>query len=102
MIKNLPVSARDARDKCLIPRSERFPGVGNGNPLLYSWLGSPIGQRSLAGYSLWGHNESDTTEQPSPHSIRSSHGKNILFVCLSRDLSNDLFLDFNGRRGLYF
>ena len=60
------------------------------------------GQRSLAVYSLWGRNESDITEQWSTYSIRSSHGKNILFVCLSGDLSNDLFLDFNGRIGLYF
>jgi len=41
----------------------RFPGKGNG------WLPMPIflpeefhGQRSLVGYSPWGHKESDTTE----------------------------------------
>ena len=33
MVKNLPASAEDARDSGLIPGSERFPGVGNGNPL---------------------------------------------------------------------
>ena len=34
-----------------------------GNPLQYSCLENPHGQRSLAGYSLWGHKESDMTEQ---------------------------------------
>ena len=32
---------------------------GHGNPLL---LGESHGQRSLVGYSPWGHTESDTTE----------------------------------------
>ena len=41
---------------------EDSPGEGNGNPLQYSRLENPHGQRSLAGYSPWGHKESDTTE----------------------------------------
>ena len=36
--------------------------MGNSNPLQYSCLGSPMNGRSLAGYSLWGHKESDMTE----------------------------------------
>ena len=35
----------------------RSPGEGNGNPLHYSCLESPRGQRSLTGYSPWGHKE---------------------------------------------
>ena len=49
--------------KSLIPGSGRSPGEGNG------WLLTPVflpgefhGQRSLAGYSPWGHKELDTTE----------------------------------------
>ena len=38
------------------------PGGGHGNPLQYSCLKNPHGQRSLAGYSPWGLRESDTTE----------------------------------------
>ena len=47
-----------------IPGSGRSPGEGNGNLLQYSCLKNPTGQRSLnlAGYSPWGHKESDTTE----------------------------------------
>ena len=36
---------------------------GHGNPLQYSCPENPHGQRSLVGYSPWGHKESDTTKQ---------------------------------------
>ena len=42
---------------------EDSPEEGNGNPLQYSCLENPHGQRSLTGYSPWGHKESDTTER---------------------------------------
>ena len=45
-----------------ISGSGRSPGEENGNPLRYSCLENPHGQRSLVGYSLWGHKESDTTD----------------------------------------
>ena len=38
MVKNLPVSAGDARHVSLTPGSGRSPGVENGNPLQYSRL----------------------------------------------------------------
>ena len=47
----------------MIPGSGRSPGEGNGNPLQYSCLENPHGQRSLAGYNPWSHKESDMTEQ---------------------------------------
>ena len=44
------------------------PREGNGYPLHYSCLENPShGQRNLAGYSAWGHKESDTTERLSTH-----------------------------------
>ena len=46
----------------MIPGLGRSPGRGHGNPLQYSYLENPLGQRSLAGYSPWGHTEPDTTE----------------------------------------
>ena len=39
------------------------PGEGHGTLLQYSCLENSQGQRSLAGYSLWGCNELDMTEQ---------------------------------------
>ena len=59
--------ACNAGDLGLIPGSGRSPGEGHGNPLRYSCLENPHGQRSLAGYSPWGHKESDTTERLSTH-----------------------------------
>ena len=38
-----------------------------GNLLQYSCLENPHGQRSLVGYNLWGHKESDKTEQLSTY-----------------------------------
>ena len=45
-----------------IPRSGRSPGGGYGNPLQYSCLENPHGQRSLVGYSPPGLKESDMAE----------------------------------------
>ena len=56
-------SACNVGDLALILGSGRFPGGGRGNPLQYSCLENPYGQRSLVSYSTWGHKESDTTEQ---------------------------------------
>ena len=36
---------------------------GHGNPLQYSCLENPHGQRSLVGYTPWGHKELDTSER---------------------------------------
>ena len=47
-----------------VPGLGRSLGGGNGNPLQYS-----CGQRSLVGYSPWGHKESDTTEQLNNNSL---------------------------------
>ena len=46
-----------------VPELGRSPGGGHGNPLQYSCLKNPQGQRSLVGYSSWGRKESDMTEQ---------------------------------------
>ena len=40
---------------------EDSPGEGNGNPLSSILSGKSNGQRSLVGYSLWGHKELDMT-----------------------------------------
>ena len=45
---------------------------GMTNPLQYSYLENPHGQRSLRGYSPWGRKELDTTEQLSTAQYRVS------------------------------
>ena len=56
-------STCNAGDLSSIPALGRYPGGGCGNPLQYSCLENPRGQRSLSGYSPWGHKEWDMTEQ---------------------------------------
>ena len=59
MVKNLPAMQETPGS---IPQSGRCPAEGNGNLLQYSCLENST-DRSLAGYSPWGHRELDTTEQ---------------------------------------
>ena len=44
-------STCNARDLGSIPHLGRSPGEGHGNPLQYSFLENPHGQKSLGGYS---------------------------------------------------
>ena len=55
--------ACNAGDLGLISELGRSPGGGQGNPLQYYCLENPHEQRSLVGYSPWGHKELDTTER---------------------------------------
>ena len=56
-------SACNAEDLGSNPELGRSPGGRHGNPLQYSCLENPHGQRSLAGYSSWGHKELDINLQ---------------------------------------
>ena len=75
----------DSGSTGLIPGSGRSPGGGHGNPLQYSCLENPHGQRSLAGYSPWGHKESDTTEQPS-----TQHMPKLIFQLVKGRIKSSL------------
>ena len=57
MVKN-PPALQETWDGSL----QRSPGGGHGNPVQYSCLENPHGQRSLAGYSPWRGKESDMTD----------------------------------------
>ena len=74
MVMNPPANAGDIRDVVSVPGLGRSPGGEHGNPLQYSYLENPHGQRSLAGYSPWGHKESDTIEV-TYHTHTSVHRK---------------------------
>ena len=52
-----------------IPGSGRYSGEESGNPLHYSCMENPYGQRSVVGYSPWSHKESHTTECLTLHFI---------------------------------
>ena len=56
-------SACNTGDPGSIPGLGKSPGERHGNPLQYSCLENPHGQRSLVGYSPWGCKESDMTKR---------------------------------------
>ena len=70
VVNNLPASAGDARDAGLMSGLERFPEVGNGNPLQYSCL-----ENSMDRGACW-TKELDTTEQQS-----TANGTSVQFSC---------------------
>ena len=60
MVKNLP-TVQETQES-LIPGSGKFPWRKAWQPTLVFLPRESPGQRSLAGYSPWGHQELDTTE----------------------------------------
>ena len=67
-------STCNAGDRGLISGLGRSPGGGHGNPLQYSCLENPHGQRSLAGYSPWG---SESQTRLSDYAQYSTVDKNL-------------------------
>ena len=55
-------STHNVEDLGSVPGLERSPEGRHGNPLQYSCLENPHGQKGLVGYSPWGHKESEMTE----------------------------------------
>ena len=55
VVKDPPANAGGVRDVGLIPGWERSPGGGKWHPTPLLLPGEPHGQRSLLGYSPWGH-----------------------------------------------
>ena len=53
MDKEAACNAGDTGDMGSISGLGRSPGEGHSNPVQYSCLENPHGQRSLADYSLW-------------------------------------------------
>ena len=84
-------SACNAGDLGSIPGSRRSPGVGDGSPLQYSSLQNSMDRGAWqASYSLWGHKESDTTEQLTHtlmrHNIKKVGPSSVLILGLIPDL----------------
>ena len=75
-------SAYNAGDLGSIPALGRSPGGGHGNPLQYSCLENPHGQRSLVGYTPWGCKELDMTKRLSTHAKRFLYRNISYAVCL--------------------
>ena len=96
MVRNLPASVGAAKDLRLIPGLGRSRAEGNGNLLQYSCWENPMD--GLAGYSLWGSKELDTTELLSTHKeqnlvscVRQS-GLNVKVVINNAQITFSSFL----------
>ena len=76
-------SACNAGDLGSIPMSGRSPGGSHGNPLQYSCLENPHGQRNLAGYSPWGRKELDMTERVSTAQLCNLQFSSVTQSCLA-------------------
>ena len=70
MVKKLPA----LRDTGFDPWVRKIPWRREWQPTLVFLPGEPHGQRSLVGYSTWGHKDLDTTEQ-------LTHALNLLQHC---------------------
>ena len=68
LVKNLSADAGDIRNTGSIPGVGTIPWRRAWQPTLVFLLGESHGQRSLAGYSLWSHKESDTSKRLTMHS----------------------------------
>ena len=71
-VKNLPAMQELEENADSIPGSGGSLREANSNPLQYSCLENPHGQRSLAGCSPWGPKELDMTERLSTIMIKSN------------------------------
>ena len=83
-------SACNAGDLGSAPGLGRSPGGGHGNPVQHSCLENPHGRRNLAGYSLWGHKESDMTEQLSTAQNYYMTQQSHLCICIQNNWKQDL------------
>ena len=74
MVKNLPADAGSIRDAGSILGSGRSSGGGHGNPLQYSCLENPLGQRSLVGYTIWLQRVRHDSTQHTPEEVVAELG----------------------------
>ena len=101
VVKNTPASAGDIGNMGSLFGSGRSPGGGHGNPLQYSCLENPHGQRSMAGYSPLGCNESNTTEA-TWHAQMHTCVCVCVCVCVSEPLCRIVEIKHNIVNQLYF
>ena len=78
-VKNSPVNGGNTGDASSIPGLGRFSGVGNDNPLQYSYLGNPVDRGAWCATVHGVAKELDTTEP-----VRTSLGQTQALAFPSR------------------
>ena len=72
IVRRPPFIVQISQSQAVCPGPGRSPGEGNGHSPVFL-PGKFHGQRSLAGYSPWGHKESDMTEWLYTHTHTHTH-----------------------------
>ena len=93
VVKNLPVSAGAAKDTSLNTGLGRSLEKGMA-PSTAFLPGELHGQRSLAGYSPWGHQELDTTEHA--HAYAHTHTHTHTHIHTLTPTKNDVIVSLKG------
>ncbi|CAM9426338.1 unnamed protein product [Rangifer tarandus platyrhynchus] len=70
-VKNLPTNASRCSRCGFNPWVRKMPWAREWQPTPVFWPGKSYRQRSLGGYSQWGHKQSDTTEHAHTTSLFS-------------------------------
>ena len=87
MVKNPPANTGDIRVSGSISESGKIPWRRAWQPTPVFLPGESHGQRSLKGYSPQGHEESDTTEQPSMYiNIKMESDELVLYLEIVDDI----------------
>ena len=73
VVKNPSANAGDIRDMGLIPGSGHSPGLGNGNPLQYSYMENSMGRGAWWATVHKNCKELDTTERACMHTHTHTH-----------------------------
>ena len=98
VVKNPPASAGDRRNSDLIPGSRGCLEGGHGNPLQYSCVENPHGQRSLAGYSPYGCRvEHDWSDLAHTHTPTHTHPCSRHSISTDNALVSNLYMDHDQR-----
>ena len=71
-------------------------------PLQYACLENPHGQRSLVGYSPWGHKESNRTEGLTRQTYTHTHTHTHTEICMLEDRTVSNVKSSPGRRPVWF
>ena len=88
-------SACNEGDLNSIPGLGRSPGEGHENPLQYSCLENPCGQKSLKDYSPWGRKESDMTERTKiGRQVQWSLNESLVFMIETAYGCSDLHVSY--------
>ena len=95
MVKSPTANAGDIRDTGWIPRSERSPGEGHGNPLQYSCLENPMDKGARQGTVHRVAKSQTRLKQFSTHACMDKYCKGLLRQEITQKKFSKQFFTFS-------